>query len=260
MNESTMSNDNSDAKSKGKARERREAGSGCLIPPRLGISQYWAVQVRDANGKLVRRTRLNSGFKVKGELKPGCDPKLVESWTNISAARILLKEWLEKVGKGDVSVGHDPSQLHYADLRALYLRDYAEQGRKSLRRNVETGIDYVDCLPHLDTFMGYEQAGDVGVKISTITPDMIDKFKAERKADGAANAYDQPLAGGSAPHVCSSNRARKPEVRSVYQNASGGRSAKRIFGNRGIRQALRSVARIRQASFANRILYRNAFG
>ena len=171
-----------------KARKRREAGSGCLIPPRLGISKYWAVQVRDANGKLVRRTRLNSGFKVKGELKPGCDPKQIESWTNISAARVLLKEWLEKVGKGDVAVGHDPSQLHYEDLRALFLRDYAEQDRKSLRRSVKTGVEYVDCLPHLDRFMGYTQAGDEGIKVSNITVATIDKFKSQRKAEGAANA------------------------------------------------------------------------
>jgi integrase len=181
MNESSM------MPTEAKPRKRREAGSGCLIPPRVGISQYWAVQVRDANGKLVRRTRLNSGFKVKGELKPNCDPRVIESWTNISGARTLLKEWLEKVGRGDVSVGHDPSQLHYADLRAMYLRDYSEQRHRSLRRNVETGVEYVDCLPHLDAFLGYSQAGDEGIKISNITVDLIDKFKTLRKAAGAEN-------------------------------------------------------------------------
>jgi hypothetical protein len=80
-------------------RAKREGGTGCLIHPRPGVSKYWAVQVRDSNGKLVRRTRLNSGAKVKGELKPGCDPAKNESWTNISAARVLLKEWVEKVSK-----------------------------------------------------------------------------------------------------------------------------------------------------------------
>ena len=186
MKDSQMSTELESNESTG--RKRREAGSGCLIPPRLGISKYWTVQVRDVNGKLVRRTRLNSGFKVKGELKPGCDPKLPESWTNISAARVLLKEWLEKVGKGDVSVGHDPSQLHYAHFRVLYLHDYAEQGHKSLRKHAETGVDYVDCLPHLDKFMGYEQEGDEGIKVSSVTVDMIDKFKTQRKAEGASNA------------------------------------------------------------------------
>jgi integrase len=171
-----------------KSRKRREAGSGCLIPPRAGITKYWTVQVRDNDGKLVRRTRLNSGAKVKGELKPGYDPRLPESWTNISAARILLKQWLEKVSKGDVAVGHDPSQLHYADLRTLYLRDYAEQGHRSLRRSPETGVEYVDCLKHLDTFMGCRQADDIGVKVSNITVNLIDKFKEQRKAEGATSA------------------------------------------------------------------------
>jgi integrase len=175
-------------------RTKREAGTGCLIPPRLGITRYWAVQVRDTNGKLVRRTRLNSGAKVKGELKPGIDAtdkellRKPESWTNISAARVLLKEWVEKVSKGDAAVGHDPSQLHYADLRALYLRDYAEQGHKSLRKSAETGVEYVDCLPHLDTFMGFEQEGDEGLKISAITSKTRDAFVAQRREEGAANA------------------------------------------------------------------------
>lgn len=175
-------------------RSKRESGTGCLIPPRLNVTQYWAVQVRDINGKLVRRTRLNSGLKVKGELKPGIDPtdktllRKPESWTNISAARVLLKEWVEKVSKGNVAVGHDPSQLHYADLRALYLRDYAEQGHKSLRKSAETGVDYVDCLPHLDTFMGFEQEGDAGLKVSAITSKTRDAFVAKRREEGAANA------------------------------------------------------------------------
>jgi integrase len=185
MSESTVSNGSAELKGKSK---RREAGSGCLIPPRLGITKYWTAQVRDANGKQVRRSRLNSGAKVTGELKPGCDPSLPESWTNISAARVLLKEWVEKVGKGDVAVGHDPSQLHYADLRALYLNDYAEQGHKSLRKNVETGIDYVCGLKHLDIFMGYAQDGDQGLKVSSIGPATRDAFVAQRQADLVANA------------------------------------------------------------------------
>jgi hypothetical protein len=86
-------------------------------------------------------TLLNSGAKVKGELKPGCDP----------------------------------SQLHYADLRALYLNDYAKQGHKSLRTNVETGEDYVCGLKYLDIFMGHTQDGD------------DDAFVAQRQADGVAN-------------------------------------------------------------------------
>jgi integrase len=169
-------------------RAKRESGSGCLIPPRVGVSRYWAVQLRDVNGKQIRRTRLNSGAKVAGELKAGCDPTKVDSWTNISAARILLKEWIQKVTHGDVTVGHDPSQLHYADLRALYLRDYAEQGHKSLRTNVETGVEYVDCLKHLDVFLGYLQEGDEGVKVNSIGPSTRDAFVKQRQEEGAANA------------------------------------------------------------------------
>jgi hypothetical protein len=96
---------------------------------------------------------LNSGAKVKGELKPGCDP----------------------------------SQLHDADLRALYLNDYAEQGHKSLRTNVETGVDYVCGLKHLDIFMGYAQDGDEGIKVSAIGPATRDAFVAQLQADGVAN-------------------------------------------------------------------------
>jgi integrase len=169
-------------------RAKRESGSGCLIPPRPGISAFWAVQIRDANGKLIRRTRLNSGAKVRGELKPGCDPRSIDSWTNITSARVLLKEWLEKVGKGDVSVGHDPSQLRYSDLRNLYIRDYAEQGHKSLRKKSETGVEYVDCLKHLDVFLGYLQEGDEGVKVSGIGPATRDAFVKQRQEEGAANA------------------------------------------------------------------------
>jgi hypothetical protein len=58
---------------------------------------------------------MNSGRKVRGDLKPGCDPKLPESWTNITEARLLLKQRLERVANG-ATVGHDPVQLRYADL------------------------------------------------------------------------------------------------------------------------------------------------
>jgi integrase len=169
-------------------RAKRESGSGCLIPPRIGISSFWAAQVRDPNGKLFRRTRLRSGGKVRGELKPGCDPKLPDSWSNITSARILLREVIEDVSKGVVAVGHDPSQLRYADLRQLYIQDYTEQEHRSLRTNTETGEPYVDSLTHLDKFFGYEKAGDEGMKVSNITGTMITKFKNERKDSGAANA------------------------------------------------------------------------
>jgi integrase len=166
-------------------RAKRESGSGCLIAPRPGISSFWAAQVKDLNGRLVRRTRLHSGGKVRGELKPGCDPKspeakLPESWTNITSARILLRELLEDCGKGVVAVGHDPAQFRYEDLRQLYIQDYTEQEHRSLRTNTETGETYVDSLVHLDEFFK-------NMRVSDITGTMITKFKNERKATGAAN-------------------------------------------------------------------------
>lgn len=170
-----------------KDRKRRDAGTGSLIPPRPGISKYWAVQVRDVNGDQIRRTRFASGKKVIGKLKPGCDPSLPESWSGLTEAKELAREWAERVGKGDVSVGHDPSQMTYSTLRDLYLQDYTAQENESLRKNAETGVVYVDSLPHLDKFMGYEQDGDSGLKVSSITVNLIDKFKEQRKAEGAAN-------------------------------------------------------------------------
>jgi integrase len=164
-----------------KSKKRREAGSGCLIPPRPGISRYWSAQVADVNGKKVRSSRMNSGQKVRGELKTGCDPRLPESWTNITEARLLLKQLLERVANG-ATVGHDPTQLRYADLRQLYLDDLAKNKRKSLRRNAITNEVYTDSLTHLDPFMGYTKAGDKGVKVNQITRSMITKFENERKA------------------------------------------------------------------------------
>jgi Phage integrase, N-terminal SAM-like domain len=110
----------------------------------------------------------------------GLRPKKVESWTNITSARVLLNQVLEDVTKGAVAVGQDPSQLHYADLRQLYIQDYKEQEHSSLRTNAETGEAYVTSLVHLDKFFE-------GMKVSNITGAIITKFKNERKAAGAAN-------------------------------------------------------------------------
>lgn len=169
-----------------RTRKRREPGSGCLIPPRPGISRYWSAQVADVNGRKVRSSRMNSGQKVRGDLKPGCDPKLPESWTNITEARLLLKQLVERVANG-VTVGHDPTQLRYADLRQLYLDDLDKNNRKSLRRSRKTGEVYADSLTHLDPFMGYAKAGDRGVKVSQINRSMITKFENERKAAHASS-------------------------------------------------------------------------
>lgn len=167
-------------------KKRREPGSGCLLPPVPGRTRYWRVQVTDANGRKIRRSRMNSGTKVRGDLKPGCDPKLPESWSNITEARLLLKQWLENVSNG-VSAGHDPQKLYYADLRRLYLDEYKERGRKSLRTNKD-GIEYVDSLKHLDAFLDYKQEGDRGLKVSHISVKTRNDFVKLRQEEGAAPA------------------------------------------------------------------------
>lgn len=167
-------------------KSKRDRGTGTLIPPRPGVSRFWAAQIRDINGKLVRRTRLQSGAKVSGELKPGCDPKQVTSWTNLPAARELLKQVVDSVSKGSLSVGNDPNQVQYADIRALYIQDKIDNKHRSLRKNAETGEFYVDCLGHLDAFFGYTKPGDKGMKATRIAA-AIPQFKNERKADGASN-------------------------------------------------------------------------
>lgn len=176
-----------DAKALAPSREIREKGSGCLIPPRVGITAFWTAQVMDRNGKLVRRST-----RVRGELKPGSDPKLVDSWTNITAAKAFLKKLVSDTDAGTIAVGSDPAQIRYGKLRQLYMNDYREQQHKSLRVNSETEDEYVDSLKHLDAFFGFDEAApgkadEKGAKVATINGDRIRAFKAERQAAGAAN-------------------------------------------------------------------------
>ena len=161
---------------------KRERGSGCLIPPRPNVTAFWTAQCYDQNGRLIRRST-----KVRGELKPDADPKLIESWSNVTAAREFLKKLIKDTDAGFIAVGSDPSQMHYADLRKLYMNDYIEQEKKSLMRNAKTDDAYVSGLKWLDKFFGYEKDGDAGAKVSSITVQRIDAFKAGRKAEGAAN-------------------------------------------------------------------------
>jgi integrase len=168
-------------------RAKREKGSGCLIPPRPNVTSFWTVQVQDQNGRAVRRST-----KVRGELKPGCDPKVPESWTNITAAKAFLKDLVKSTDAGVVKVGSDPSQLRYGALRQLYMNDYREQEHKSLMKNSETAADYVCGLKWLDQFFGYVEtaegnAEEKGDRVATISPERISQFKTERTEAGAAN-------------------------------------------------------------------------
>jgi len=75
----------------------------------------------------------------------------------------------------------DPDRLRYADLRKLYVQDYIDQDRKSLRENSETGETYfASSLKHLDEYFD-------GRKVSEITAEAINQFKAARQEAGAAN-------------------------------------------------------------------------
>lgn len=165
--------------------ERRERGSGCLIPPRPGITRFWSGQVYDVAGKLVRRSlRGADGKKIFGEFKGG-DPKDERNWTNLTAARTALKKLNENADQGVIAVGSDPTQLRYADLRKLFLDNYRERRNRSLLTRAETGEEYVCGLGHIDEFFGYEKEGDTGWKVSAITVDAIDRFKAQRQKEGA---------------------------------------------------------------------------
>ena len=112
-----------------------------------------------------------------------------------------MQAWIKDVSGGNVSVGHDPSQFYYSDIRKLYLDSLADNKSKSLRKRVDNGEPYVDSLTHLDPFFGYEKAGDKGVKVSRIDNSMVARFKDERKtaqaATGTINRARPPFVGCS---------------------------------------------------------------
>jgi integrase len=165
--------------------DRRERGSGCLIPPRPGVTRFWTGQVYDANGRLVRRSlRGADGSKISGELKGG-DPKDEKNWTNLTAARTALDKLRGNANQGIIAVGSDPTRLRYAGLRKLYLDSYREGKNRSLLKNAETGEEYVCGLKHLDAFFGWEKDGDTGCKVSAITTARVKEFKAQRTREGA---------------------------------------------------------------------------
>ena len=90
-----------------------------------------------------------------------------------------LRTKIEKAKRG-FQPTEDPSKLTYEYLRELFMNDYRENEYSSLMMNKETGIEYVCGLDHLDKFFG-------GRKVSEITIEAIDRFRAERKQAGASN-------------------------------------------------------------------------
>jgi hypothetical protein len=174
-------------------RRKRDKGSGRLTPPRPGISPCWAIQCTDLDGKPLRRSRFpDSGKTVPGEVKPGCDPKLPESWTNITQARLMLSAWIKKVSSSGLSVGNDPFQHYYSDLRRFYISGLADNKRKSLRTRATAGEVNVDSLTHLDRFFRCKKEGDTGVKVNQINDKSITQFKGERKSACASTPPAPP--------------------------------------------------------------------
>lgn len=168
---------------------RRERGTGALIPPRVGITRYWTGQIYDANGRAVRKSlRDAQGNKIEGTLKSGCDPKNTESWTNLTRARTALDSLRNSVQSGMIAVGSDPASMRYGDLRKLYIDNYRERGHRSLLTNADTGEEYVSSLKHLDNFYAYKSETEKGWKVPAITIESIKKFKMQRQQEGASNA------------------------------------------------------------------------
>lgn len=148
--------------------KQRSKGSGGLIAPRAGITNFWYATAY-FNGKQYR--------KSTGE-------------TSKMRAEAFLRKWLSEFDKG-VSPASDPSKIRYGALRELYLNDYREQNHKSLMQNAESGEAYVCGLKWLDQFFGYDEAAegkpkDKGIKANHITVEQISKFKTERQTAGAA--------------------------------------------------------------------------
>jgi Phage integrase, N-terminal SAM-like domain len=164
-------------------RDKRESGSGCLIPTRPGITAFWTAQVYDKNGKLVRRST-----KVRGELGPGADPKKIDSWSNVTKAR-SLKHFL-KILKQELSRSVPIHRsFDTGALRELYLNDYKEQKHKSLMHNSETGEAYVRGLIIWILFLVMMIRLKASLKkVPRITADRIRDFKSERQAAKAANS------------------------------------------------------------------------
>jgi integrase len=167
-------------------RRVRERGTGTLIPPRPGITQFWYGQVNDRRlNKDVRRS-----LKVTGTCKLDESERTPQAlrnpanWTNKMMAEAALTKLLAEVGSGAVTISAS-NGMRYADLRKLYLDDYRENKRKSLRFDAN-GDATTDGLSHLDAFFGFNDSNP-GTKVSNIDTPMVKKLKADLQKEGLAN-------------------------------------------------------------------------
>jgi integrase len=151
---------------------KRVKGTGHLIPPRPGITNFWYARA------FVDGKQRGTSTKVVGKLQSD------GTWTGKPAAEIFLRNWITDLTRGTEPV--NTSKLHYADLRSFLITKYRDQENSALRTSAE-GVEYIDSLVHLDKFFGFEKPDDKGTKVAHITLARIDAFKAERKTAGAAN-------------------------------------------------------------------------
>jgi site-specific recombinase XerD len=93
--------------------------------------------------------------------------------TKRSAAVKLLNKRKAEMAKGRL-IGPDLEKVTYEELRAMLLNDYTVNGRRSVDR-------MMDAVAHLDGFFGRR-------RVLRITADLILRYVALRKEEGAANA------------------------------------------------------------------------
>lgn len=133
--------------------QKRERGTGGLI----NVGGVWYMLWRH-HGKQFRKS---TGEVVK------------------ERAKRALQRKIDEIRDGGPVVP-DPDRIRYADLRALYVQDCQDQELKSRRWDSDGEIYFASSLKHLDAFFS-------GWKVSEITVDAINEFKAARQKAGAAN-------------------------------------------------------------------------
>lgn len=146
---------------------RRANGEGSLLM--LPHCRFWYAQFY-SNGRQVR-------VSTKTE--------------NKTAALAILRKYLGEKDEGRTPVV-DNRRLRYADIRQLLIDDYKTGKKKSLRVNGD-GNEYVEGLPPLDEFAGFEMVEDEvtkrGVPVSELTREFASRFVKKRMNEGVGTAY-----------------------------------------------------------------------
>jgi integrase len=135
--------------------QKRERGTGGLF--KMKGSRFWYAQFYDRDGK-PRRASTKEAVKAK--------------------AQGVLRRMMSDSERGLPFQG-DVRKIHYADLRAALLHNYAERGNKSLE-TYSDGEETIWGLKAVDTFFK-------GMPVSKITTDKAREFASGLLAQGAAN-------------------------------------------------------------------------